>query len=434
MSSYHDSPVVGIDVSADFSVVAILSPKGDIYRKPFRVNHDAESFKYLSEQIKKVEKEFSAISPVFMEATGIYHLSLFYFLLDNNINSFVINPLVTNYNKNKNIRKVKNDKTDAISIAKIGKYENVKVSTCLDPNIYMLRNLCREYYNLIDSRSDLKKKLSNDLKITFPGYQNVFSDITGATSLAILKNYSTPQAILDAPKEKVIQCIIKCSRKGDLWARKIYNKLVKAAENAILIGIKSFTFSNKVKMYLNLLDTYTAEINTLLSQIKDILEGKTMSKAFQDSVDLLTTIPGVGFVTAVTVACEIGDITRFKKSKQLTAFFGIDPSVNQSGKFNSTKNKISKRGTRIGRRALYATALASIRKTRNAKPINPILLEYYQDNLNGKKKKVALVAIMHKLLKYIFSILKNNKPYQLRDPKLHAKMYLENQNSLSSVA
>lgn len=175
MSKFFKSPVFGIDVSADFSMVAILSPNGDVYRKPFRINHDANGFNYLIEQIKKVEEEFAMKTAIFMEATDIYHLTLFYFLQDNKVNSFVINPLVTNCNKNQNIRKVKNDKTDAISIAKLGKYDDIKVSSWLDPNVYSLRNLCREYYDLVDSRANIKKKLSNDLRITFPGYQDVFS-------------------------------------------------------------------------------------------------------------------------------------------------------------------------------------------------------------------------------------------------------------------
>ena len=140
------------------------------------------------------------------------------------------------------------------------------------------------------------------------------------------------------------------------------------------------------------------------------------------------SVPGVGFISAVTILTEIGDFEGFLKPKQLVAYFGIDPSVNESGKFKSDKDKMSKRGTRFGRRALYAVALASIRTKRNGEANNKILLDYYKDNLNGKKKKVALVAIMHKLVNYIFAILRNQKEYEQRLPKLHHKMYLENSN------
>ncbi|MCR3923425.1 MAG: IS110 family transposase, partial [Firmicutes bacterium] len=426
MSKFYNAPIIGVDISADFSMVAILAPNGNIHSKPFKVNHDANGFDYLLKIITKVEEEFSMKTTLFMEATGIYHLTLFYFLRDNKVNSFVINPLVTNCNKNKNIRKVKNDKIDAISIAKIGKYEDIKISSWVDPNVYMLRNLCREYYDLVDGRANIKKKLSNDLRVAFPGYEKVFSDITGTTSLAVLTSYSTPETIIKASKEDVVNLIAISSRKGLLWARKAYNKLIAASENALKIGIQSIGFTGKIKRHLNLHKTYTTEINSLLDQIKNILDSNIIPETLKSATKLLSTLPGVGPITAITIACEIGDISQFQKPKQLTAFFGLDPSVSQSGKFNSTENRMSKRGTSIGRRALYVIALSSVRKKSNGAPFNSILLEYYKTNLAGKKKKVALVAIMHKLLKYIFAILKSEKPYEVRDPKIHAKMYLEN--------
>ena len=134
-------PVMGIDVSANYSMVAILTPGGDIYRKPFKVNHDAAGFDYLLNQIKKVEEEFSMKPPLFMESTGIYHLTLFHFLKNNELEAYVINPLVTNSNKNSGIRKVKNDRLDAISIATLAKFQNIKMSEIFDIAIFAIRTL-----------------------------------------------------------------------------------------------------------------------------------------------------------------------------------------------------------------------------------------------------------------------------------------------------
>ena len=140
------------------------------------------------------------------------------------------------------------------------------------------------------------------------------------------------------------------------------------------------------------------------------------------------SIPGIGYITVITILAEIGGIDKFITPKQLVAFFGVDPAVNESGKFKGDKVKMSKRGTRFGRRALYAVALASIRMKRNGEATNPVLLKYYQENLKGKKAKVALVAVMHKLIKYLFAVLRNQQEYQVRDPKLHQRMFLENNN------
>lgn len=390
MSKFFYIPTVGIDVSADFSVVAILAPDGEIRRKPFKIKHNRDGFDYLVDQIKKVEKEFNMKTAIFMESTGVYHLTLFHFLKDK-FDTFIFNPLVTNSNKNSGIRKVKNDTSDALSIAKIGKFKNIKFSSAFNVEIFTLKFLCRDYYKLTDTRSTFKKKFSADLRVIFPEYSTIFSDITSKTSLAILKQFNGPQAILDADEEVLVNLITKTSRKGLTKSTLIYQKLIKVSSDALYIGISSIGLLSKLNCSITLIESLNIQIEALLS-----------------------------------------DIDTFVKPKHLVAYFGIDPSVNQSGKFDSNRNKISKRGTRIGRRALYAVALASIRKKKNGKLNNPILMKYYKENLKGKKKKVALVAVMNKLIKYIFSVLKNQKPYEIRDPKIHEKMYLQNHSKTAA--
>lgn len=426
MSKFFTQPVIGIDVSADYSMVAILAPNGDIYRKPFKVNHDAAGFDYLLKQIKKVEEEFSMKPPLFMESTGIYHLTLFHFLKTSNLEAYVINPLITNSNKNSDIRKVKNDKLDAISIATLAKFQSIKMSDAFDIATFAIRTLCRDYYHLTDSRSEYKKKLSSDLRIYFPGYHNVFTDTTGDTSIAILTAYSSPTAILNAPKEDILSLLKMHSRKSKDWCNNTYDKLIRAAENAIKIGIDSSVFITAININLSIIKVFNEQIEAIMKLINSQIECDETPQAFRDNLVLLLSIPGIGFLTAVTILCEIDDPKRFKKSKYLVAFFGIDPSVNESGKFKSDRNKMSKRGTRFGRRALYAIALASVRKNRVGNPINSILYQYRKENLNGKKNKVALGAIMHKIINYIFAVLRDQKPYEVRDPKIHTQMYLNN--------
>lgn len=432
MSKFFTQPVMGIDVSADSSMVAILAPNGDIYRKPFKVNHDAAGFDYLLKQIKKVEEEYSMKPPLFMESTGIYHLTLFHFLKTRNLETYVINPLITNSNKNSDIRKVKNDKLDALTIARLAKFQNIKMSETFDIATFAIRTLCRDYYNLTDSRSEYKKKLSSDLRVYFPGYHSVFTDTTGDTSVALLTAYSSPQAILNAPKEDILALLKTHSRKGKDWCNNTYDKLIKAAENAIKIGIDSTIFITAIKINLSIIKAFDEQIESLMILIKSQIECDDTPQTFRDNIVLLLSIPGIGFLTAVTILCELGDPERFKKSKHLVAFFGVDPSVNESGKFKSNRNKMSKRGTRFGRRALYAIALASVRKNRAGKPINDILYNYRKENLSGKKNKVALGAIMHKIIIYIFAVLRDRKPYEVRDPRIHTQMYLNNSTRKAS--
>ena len=433
MSKFFYSPVIGIDVSADFSYAAILAPNGDVYKKPFKIKHDLNGFNHLVNEIKKVEEEFNMKTAIFMESTGVYHLSLFHYLNNNFDNTFVINPLITKSNKNGDIRKVKNDKKDSLSIATIGKFQNIKLSQKLDLDVFLLKNLVREYYKLTDTCSTFKKKLSADLRVIFPGYNTIFSNPTCKSSVELLSEYSTPQSILDAPKEEIIKIFLNNSKKGIVWAENIYSKLTNTAEEAKTIGVPLDGLAIKIASSITLIKTIQSEIDTLLQQINTFIRSETFPESIRNNIELIDSIPGIGQLTAITIIAEIGNIDGFLKPKHLVAFFGIDSSVNESGKFKGDDNKISKRGTRIGRRALYAVALASIRNNRNGVPINKVLLDYYQINMKGKKPKIALVAIMHKIINYIFAVLRNQTPFEQRDPKIHKQMFLEN-NSLNKVA
>jgi transposase len=428
MSNYLNSLVVGIDVASEFSFVSVLAPNGSQFRKPFKVFHTAAGFNYLIEQIKKAEEEFSTKPVFFMESTGVYHLTLFHFLKDMKFETFVINPLVTNCNKNKNIRKVKNDRNDALSIAQLGKFEDIKVSSDSDIKIFTLKLLVRDYYKLIDTRSGFKMKLSSSLCISFSGYQKVFSNTCGLVSIKILKEYPTPQAVISASKQDIIDILLN-SRKGLKWAEKKYSNLVEASVNAQFVSLSSPWLSVSITTSIAIYEAIDAEIATLLNKIKCYIDSDEMPLTFRKNILLLMSIPGIGYNTAITILAEIGGIDKFVTPKQLVAFFGVDPAVNESGNFKGDKVKMSKRGTRFGRRALYAAALASIRMKRNGEATNHVLLKYYKENLKGKKAKVALVAVMHKLIKYLFAVLRNQEEYQVRDPKLHQKMFLENQNA-----
>ena len=70
----------------------------------------------------------------------------------------------------------------------------------------------------------------------------------------------------------------------------------------------------------------------------------------------LHTIPGVGVIGAATILAEIGDIHRFSNSASLVAYAGIDPTVKQSGEFNSTHNHMSKRGSPYLRHTIFTSA------------------------------------------------------------------------------
>lgn len=424
MATFTYNLTIGIDVSAEFSYVAIVEPNGDIYRKSFKIDHNLKGFNYLVEEIKKAEKELSSKPAIFMESTGVYHIALFHYLKKFFNDVFIINPLITNSNKNNSIRKVKNDKKDALSIAHIGKFQNIKYSTNIDLDYYLLKSLVREYYKLRDDCSQYKKRLSADLRVIFPNYNKVFRDTCSKTSLALLNKCPSPSLIMDTSKDKIIELLQNNARRSIEWCEKIYLKLISIAQEAIAIGVDLKELSIKIKTNISIINAFTSEIDSLMKNINDLLNSTKLTSDIKQNVSLLTTIPGIGELTAITLVAEIGDFSRFKNSKSLVAYLGIDPSINESGNFKGSNNSMSKRGSDIGRRAIYTAALSTIGTKRNGEANNGTILEYYKNKLKAKKPKVALGAIMHKIVRYAFSVIKNQKPYEERHPKIHCRMFL----------
>jgi len=411
--------VVGIDVSSEFSIVAMLAPTGELIRKPFRIDHNPVGFHKLLDILKKEEERLKRKPIYFVESTGIFHLPLFFFLKSNDLKGFVLNPLCVHSTKNFDLRKVKNDNKDSEAIARLAKYQDVKVSMMPEPQILVLRMMTREYYAVSDMLTVMKNRLCTDLYLLFPGFLNVFSGPFGKTALAVLKSYPSPRAIRDADTDVLTLLIAKTSRKGSEWASNKVALLRDCAQLASSMPSEFSMLDTKIKIHIDGIEHMQASLNGIEAQVKLMIKSKEFPAQAKRNIELLDEIPGIGFFTAATLIAEIGDFSLFNSPKALTAFFGLDPSVNQSGKFNGDRNKISKRGTRIGRRILFTVAMASIRRTRNGRAINPVLRDFYASKCVSKKKKVAIVAVMHKLLHYIFAVLRDQKSFEFRKPEDH---------------
>jgi transposase len=314
---------------------------------------------------------------------------------------------------------VKIDNKVSEAIARLAKYQDIKGSMMPEPQILALHMMTREYYAVSDMLTEMKNRLCPDLYLLFPGFLNVFSGPFGKTALAILRSYPSPGAIRDADTDALTLLISNTSRKGLAWAS---NKVAMLRDCAQLTSSMPSEFSlldTKIKFHINGIEHMQASLNGIEVQIHKMIDSDKFPAEAKRNVELLDEMPGVGYLMATTLIAEIGDFSLFNSPKALTAFFGLDPSINQSGKFNGDQNKISKRGTRIGRRVLFTVAMASIRRTRNGKEINPVLRDFYASKCVSKKKKVALVAVIHKLLHYIFAVLRDQKPFEFRRPEDH---------------
>lgn len=223
---------IGIDVAADFSFFCILLPDGELFRKPFKVVHtDLSSMYNAVSTIKKAEEQFQMKSQIFLESTGIFHLPLFCFLIESGFEVFVLNPLITHSTKNIDIRKVKNDKFDAINIATLGFNENIKKSVIPNAFVLNIRCLCRDHFSLSDNRTALINKLSTNIRIAFPAFLNVFRKTSSSTgTLAVLAEINSLDDLISRPANDMIVLISKSSRRSLAYGKNKYEQLIAAAK------------------------------------------------------------------------------------------------------------------------------------------------------------------------------------------------------------
>jgi transposase len=123
------------------------------------------------------------------------------------------------------------------------------------------------------------------------------------------------------------------------------------------------------------------------------------------AVELLTTIPGVGKVTAATMLGEAGDLRAFRRGRQLTAFVGVSPRRYDSGSSVRGRTRMCRIGGVHARTVLYMAAVAA---SRTATPLG----DFYRHLVEqGKPKKSALGALMRKLVLVMRAVLIQDKPY-----------------------
>jgi len=159
----------------------------------------------------------------------------------------------------------------------------------------------------------------------------------------------------------------------------------------------------------NHVDYLQERIAATEKEIQDFIN-KTPSLKSQQK--LLTTIPGIGDLTAFTLLAEIGDVSSFDNAPQLAAYAGLNPQGHCSGSSVHKKTRISKQGRSELRRCLYMPAVVAI-------SYNPVVQDLsHRMAERGSIKMEIVVAAMRKLLHIAYGVLKNQLPF---DPNYSAQ-------------
>jgi transposase len=332
---------IGIDVAQKELVVSLGRMSHDtgieIYAYKTFAN-TAIGFKSLVSWVDKMTLK-SVVVRYVMEATGVYHECLAYYLSDHSQQVSIILPnKISNYFKTLDVRTI-TDKTASQAICRFGlerKLENWQQPKKI---FRLLKQLTRERDQLITDRTALKNQLHAEKAEAFPNQSSI----------------------------------------------------KRASKRIQLINKQELEISSE-------LDKIVKEDMELVRKIK-----------------LITSIPGVGKLTAMIVLAETNGFELIKSKKQLVGYSGLDVRVKDSGTSVKGKPKISKRGNRHLRKAMHMPALTAIRHNEQHKAVFVRLVSRH-----GVKMKAA-VAVQRKILELIYTIHKTDKPFD----KDYVKMSVE---------
>lgn len=415
-----EKPVAGVDVSKDFSDMCIISPDNKIFQT-VHIFHDLTSLRRSLAALEAAELEFREKPVIVMESTALYHRVIAQFLQSSGYEVLVINPMQSGSIKNINIRKVKSDKSDAHRLALLYRLKTLHSTNQPNEILSNIRDYCRQRADIMNSHTAYVNRLTSLLDQAFPGYARIFSRIACKSSLAVLKTYPSPEAILAAEPDQLAQVISKGSRRGvhTAYVTDKVESLLQAAAAAHQINLKREAYAVLIVMVAEMLEILQKHIDSLRKLVLELAHENT---SIEFEINLLQSIPGIGRYSAILLRAEIGNFTLFRKPKQLVAFFGMDPSTRQSGKFVGTKTKISKRGSPYARAILDICAQSAVHPVKGKEPANPVLAAYYAEKIKTKEPKVAKCAIMRKLVNLIFAVLRDRKPFVLRTPEEHLEL------------
>jgi transposase len=147
----------------------------------------------------------------------------------------------------------------------------------------------------------------------------------------------------------------------------------------------------------------TETIRHLDEQIKDV-QARIETLVDKRDVEVVSSVPGVGFKSAAAILAEIGDANRFSNGKQIASWAGLAPSVYQSAGV-CIMGSITKQGDKWLRWNMVEVAHAAV-KVRDSK-FRALFLR-----VTAKKgKKTAYVAVARKMLTVIWHLLVNGEKY-----------------------
>ena len=390
---------VGIDVSKGKSMVAVMRPFGELVAKPYEVRHTSSELNELAKSLKSLEGE----TRVVLEHTGWYYEPVAQLLHDAGIFVSAVNPLLIKEYGNNSLRKVKTDKADAVKIARYGldNWVELRQHTSMDTIRYQLKSMNRQYGLYTKNKTALKNNLIALLDQTYPGVNALFDSLARSDGSQKWVDFAVSfwhvECVRGMSQAAFTERYRKwCKRHGYQFSAAKAMEIHSDAKELIAMLPKNPLSKVMVQEAATQLGAVSRTVEVFRSEMKRLTQQLP-------EYPVVMGMYGVGDSLGPQLMAEIGDVRRVAHKGSLTAFAGVDPGANQSGTYEATSTRSSKRGSPELRKTLFLVMTILLQK---APPDDPVFQFLDKKRAEGKPYYVYMTAGCNKFLRVYYGKVK----------------------------
>ncbi|QER42630.1 IS110 family transposase [Thermodesulfobacterium sp. TA1] len=373
---------IGVDISKDNFHFCIL-------------NHEAKTLSSgkLSMSLQGFSDFFNLLKTlsdpiVVMESSGRFHIPLYCFLVEKDIQTFILNPKIVHrffeFISANNPSKYDTKDAKILALFALNNPEFLKSY----PENSELRSASRLIQKLKHELAEAKTQIKYALTVLFPEAEKHFN-IYSHSFLNILLKFPSAKTLKKAKPNEISEIIKSSVPKGKTPSFSP-DEVINLAKNSI--GVDNPYLSQTLIIYIEKLFFLEPRIKKL----EEMLVEK-MDEDQQEQIKLISSIKGISSKLASLFLAEIRDVKRFSNAKKLIKFAGTDPVTKQSGKYKA-KMSISKQGSSFLRNVLFQMAVGVVKWN-----------FYFRSYFIRKKKnfgsyKKAMISVVNKLIRVIYAI------------------------------
>ena len=272
------------------------------------------------------------------------------------------------------------------------------------------------YYHIYDTLSEqLDVTVAHPKKLNLIADTDKKTDRVDAKELArMVRLNSVPESYVPTDEIREARALVRGRQKlvenRTEYANKIHGLLSDhgITQKVKPLSVKGREFLRELSLptpWNTLLESYIEMIETLTDEIAQLDEAIEERAGSLKETQLLMSIPGVSYYSALMIYAELGEIDRFDRDKEVVSYVGLNPVIRESGD-SRFEGGISKRGSGRVRWILVQCAQTAVHTC------NDKYLSRFYDRLAGKKgSQKAIVATARKLLVSIYHMLDREEVY-----------------------